>query len=225
MRATTVEADAPRQRLALFLDFDNTITTSDVLDRVIERYSPTERWRSWEVDWQSGRISTRECLEKQIAHLRVSADELIRFTDAIGIDEAFAPLVAWTAENGIDTSIVSDNFHGVIEAMLRRRGLPLVPIYANSLSFAGDRPRASFPFLDPACERCAHCKAQHLRRAAGSFRIFVGDGLSDVCPAGAADVTFAKDSLAAYLQSSGHSFRPFRSLADVLESLASLVHV
>ena len=225
MSAIRLEAAAPSRRFALFLDFDNTITTSDVLDRVIERYSASERWRGWEADWRSGCISTRACLEKQVADLRVSADELIRFTDAIGIDEAFAPLVAWTAENGIETSIVSDNFQGVIEAMLRRRGLPSVPIYANRLSFAGDRPRASFPFLDPACARCAHCKAQHLRRAAGRFRIFVGDGLSDVCPASAADVTFAKDSLAAYLQSSARPFRPFRSLADVLESLASLVHV
>jgi 2,3-diketo-5-methylthio-1-phosphopentane phosphatase len=224
MSAITADAVAPGLRFALFLDFDNTITTSDVLDRVIERYSVTERWRGWEADWRSGRISTRECLEKQVAELRVSADELIRFTDSIDIDEAFEPLVTWATEKGIETAIVSDNFRIVIEAMLRRRGLPLVPVFANSLSFAGDRPRASFPFLDPACERCAHCKAQHLRRDAGRLRIFVGDGLSDICPASAADVTFAKDALAVHLRSSGCPFRPFRSLGDVLESLASLVH-
>ena len=225
MSAPTVDPSAARERPALFLDFDNTITTSDVLDRVIERFSATDRWRGWELDWQSGRISTRECLEKQIADLRISSDELLRFTDAIPVDEAFAPLVAWTAASGIETSIVSDNFHVVIEAMLRRRGLPLVPIYANRLAFDGDRPRASFPYVDPACERCAHCKAQHLRRAAGRLRVFVGDGLSDICPAVAADVTFAKDSLAAHLQSTGRPYLPFRSLADVLESLQSLAHV
>jgi 2,3-diketo-5-methylthio-1-phosphopentane phosphatase len=216
-------ADAER-RPALFLDFDNTITASDVLDRIIERYSATERWRDWETEWQAGRMSTRECLDTQIADLRVRRDELIRFADAIPIDQGYAPLVAWAEANGIPVAIVTDNFQPIVETMLRRRHLPLVPIYANGLTFVGDRLRASFPFLDPTCERCAHCKAQHLRRATGRVRIFVGDGLSDICPALAADVVFAKDSLAAHLQSIGQPFRPFQSLADVLESLEPLVH-
>ena len=210
---------------ALFLDFDNTITHGDVLDRVLERYSATEAWRFWEAEWQAGRISTRECLERQTADLRVTLEELVRFSDGIEIDAAFGPLVSWTADHGIATSIVSDNFQVLIEAMLRRRGLPLVPIYANGLAFDGNRLRASFPFFDPACERCAHCKAQHLRRISYRRRIFAGDGLSDICPALAADVVFAKDSLAAHLQARGRPYRRFGSLDDVLECLREAVHV
>ncbi len=211
---------------ALFLDFDNTITASDVLDRIIERYSATDRWRQWEADWRDGRISTRQCLERQVADLRVTPGKLLEFTDTLRIDEAFEPLVTWAAANGVATSILSDNFTFVIEAMLRRRGLPMVPIYANHLAFEGDRPRASFPFVDPACHRCAHCKAQHLRRVTARARIFVGDGLSDICPAAAADVVFARDSLAAHLRSIGSPYRAFRSLADVLQFLrATCGHV
>jgi len=204
---------------ALLLDFDNTITSGDVLDLVIERYSPTDQWRRWETAWQNGRISTHECLSNQIAGLRLTLEELIRFTDDIVIDDAFGPLLSWAAENDIETSIVSDNFDCVIKAMLRRRGLPLVPIYANRLTFSDDGPRASFPFRDPSCDRCANCKAQHVRRFAGRTRVFVGDGLSDICPAKAADVVFAKDSLATYLESIGRTYRAFRSLADVLHTL------
>ena len=204
---------------ALFLDFDNTITSSDVLDRVIERYSATSRWRGLEEDWRLGRISTRECLERQIADLRVTPDELIEFTDAIGIDEAFAPLLAWARANGVETAIVSDNFSFVIEAMLVRRGLAPVTIFANRLDFDDGRLRASFPLRDPRCPRCAHCKAQHLRRMSGAVRVFAGDGLSDICPALAADVAFAKDSLAAHLRKEGHPYRGFRTLAEVLDFL------
>lgn len=201
---------------ALFLDFDNTVTSGDVLDLVIARYSITDRWRQWEAAWRAGRISTVECLQRQTADLRVMPEELIRFTDDIQIDDAFEPLVTWAAANGVDSSIVSDNFTFIIEAMLRRRRLPAIPIYANHLAFANDRPLASFPFLDPTCNRCAHCKAQHIRRVVGRPRVFVGDGLSDICPAAAADVVFAKDSLAAYLRSIDNPYRPYRSLADVL---------
>jgi 2,3-diketo-5-methylthio-1-phosphopentane phosphatase len=210
---------------ALFLDFDNTITRGDVLDRVLERYSASEAWRRWEAEWQSGRMSTRECLERQTGDLRVTSEELIRFTDVIDIDAAFGPLVSWTADHGIEVSIVSDNFQVLIDAMLRRRGLPLVPIYANGLAFTGNRPRASFPFLDPACKRCAHCKGQHLRRVSDRPRIFAGDGLSDICPALSADVVFAKDSLAAHLQASGRPYRRFGSLDDVLDYLSETAHV
>jgi 2,3-diketo-5-methylthio-1-phosphopentane phosphatase len=223
----TAFADASASgAIALFLDFDNTVTSSDVLDQIIERYSVTERWREWETDWKHGRISTRECLERQIADLRVTPEELVRFTDDIGMDEAFEPLLWWAKANGVATTIVSDNFQLIVEAMLRRRDLPAVTIYANHLDFDRDRPRASFPFCDPSCDRCAHCKAQHLRRAAGRMRIFAGDGLSDICPALAADVAFAKDALAALLQAQGRPYRLFRSLADVLEFLhGALAHV
>jgi 2-hydroxy-3-keto-5-methylthiopentenyl-1-phosphate phosphatase len=133
-------------------------------------------------------------------------------------------LVSWTADQGIATSIVSDNFEVLIEAMLRRRGLPLVPIYANGLAFTGNRPQASFPFLDPACDRCAHCKAQHLRRVSDRRRIFAGDGLSDICPALSADIVFAKDSLAAHLLATGRPYRRLQSLDDVLEYLRETAH-
>src|SRR5262249_9237208 len=139
---TPLAADEPmsgERSPALFLDFDNTITRGDVLDRVLERYSASEAWRFWEAEWQGGRLSTRECLERQTADLRVTFEELIRFSDGIDIDAAFGPLVSWTATHGIATSIVSDNFQVLIEAMLRRRALPLVPIYANGLAFTGNR--------------------------------------------------------------------------------------
>ena len=48
-------AEAP----AVFFDFDNTITLGDVLDTVIERFSPQATWKEWEAEWQAGRMSTR----------------------------------------------------------------------------------------------------------------------------------------------------------------------
>jgi 2-hydroxy-3-keto-5-methylthiopentenyl-1-phosphate phosphatase len=219
-------AAARAQPAVLFLDFDNTVTTSDVLDLIIARYSRTNRWRQWEAEWRDGRISTLECLRSQISDLRVTPEELIEFTDRIQIDDGFMPLVSWAMAHKVETSIVSDNFTLIIKAMLQRRGLPEMRIYANHLTFHDDRPRASFPLVDPGCARCAHCKAQHIRRVTGRRRLFVGDGLSDICPAAAADVVFAKDSLANYLRSIGSPYRPFRSLADVLGFLqATYGHV
>lgn len=211
--------DSVQRPPLLFFDFDNTITSGDVLDRVIERYSPTGAWREWEAQWQAGRMTTRECLHRQVGGLRASREELLRFVAEVSIDPAFGPIVAWAARNGAEVSILSDNFAPLIDEILRRHRLEKVPVFANTLTFSGDRAEAHFPFRDPACPRCAHCKAQHLRARSGCTRIFVGDGLSDVCPALVADIVFAKDSLAAELTRRGVAFRPYQGLGDVLRFL------
>jgi 2-hydroxy-3-keto-5-methylthiopentenyl-1-phosphate phosphatase len=43
------------RRPALFFDFDNTLTAGDVLDKVIEAFSPDDAWRLWESEWDGGR--------------------------------------------------------------------------------------------------------------------------------------------------------------------------
>ena len=204
---------------ALFFDFDNTVTVGDVLDRVIEQYSASEAWRDWEAEWQVGRMSTSECLHRQLGNLRVSPEELHRFMSTVDIDPAFPRIVAWAAANGAELRILSDNFSPLIHAILDHQGLNNVPVFANEFDFRVGRFEARFPFRDPACARCAHCKAQHLRVAQSRPRIFVGDGLSDVCAALVADVVFAKDSLAADLERRGLPYRPYRALDDVLRYL------
>jgi 2-hydroxy-3-keto-5-methylthiopentenyl-1-phosphate phosphatase len=200
----------------LFFDFDNTITIGDVLDRVIERYSASEAWRGWEVEWQAGRMTTPECLKRQLGDLRVSPEELNEFLSGVEIDAAFPRIVAWATAKGAKLSILSDNFRPFIHAILDRNDLAAVPVFANEFVFTAGRFEARFPLRDAACPRCAHCKAQHLRAAECRPRIYVGDGLSDVCPSLVADIVFAKDSLAADLERRGVQYTPYRALDDVL---------
>jgi 2,3-diketo-5-methylthio-1-phosphopentane phosphatase len=209
---------------ALFFDFDNTITRLDVLDRVIERFSVGDAWREWEAQWQEGRIGTLECLTRQVGDLRVEPAALLDFVAGFEIDAHFAPIVAWAGEHGAPLTILSDNFEPLIKAILDRHGLGRVPVVANGLAFDGDRLQPSFPWVDRACPRCAHCKAQHLRGSPARPRIFVGDGLSDVCPSLVAEQVFAKDSLAAALGRRGVAFQGYRALDEVLAWLEAREH-
>ena len=208
-----------RQRPVLYFDFDNTITLGDVLDTVIERFSVTTNWREWEAAWQEGRMTTSECLARQMGDLRVSSVELLRFVSTVAIDPAFTEIVTFAARNEVELTIVSDNFSPLIHEILRSNGLSAIPVLANELTFRGDVVEAHFPLRDSLCLRCAHCKAQHLRRILDRTRIYIGDGLSDVCPALVADVLFAKDSLAAEMTRRGLPFLPFRMLSDVKKFL------
>jgi len=165
-----------------------------------------------------------ECLTRQVRGLRVAPDVLFAFLEHVEIDPHFARIVAWASRHGTPLQILSDNFKPLIEAILDRHGLQMVTVAANDLAFDGDRLEPSFPWRDPACARCAHCKAQHLRTNAARPRIFVGDGLSDVCPSLVAEEVFAKDSLAETLSRRRIAFRSYAALDEVLAWLEAYEH-
>ena len=217
---TPPDAERVATRPALFFDFDNTITQGDVLDRVIEQFSVTDDWKRWEDAWTRGEISTEQCLEQQIAGLRASKADLVDFVADVPVDSNFETIVRWAASEQIELVIVSDNFSCLVREILSRSAFPALPLFANELTFSGNRPKAHFPFKSRNCARCANCKVVHFKRFPGRSTIYVGDGLSDVCPALAADLVFAKDSLAAYLDSRGVPFKPFVSLRTVADYLA-----
>ena len=207
------------KKTVLFIDFDNTISLGDVLDAVIEKFSPTRQWETWQTDWREGRITTRECLEKQMGGLAVDEATLLAFVSQVDIDPDFIRLQAWAAASGTQMLIVSDNFAPIVNAILRHHAIAPPPVFANALAFAQDRIIPSFPYRSISCARCAHCKSVHFARYEGYRTIYVGDGLSDTCPAVRADLIFAKDSLAAFLDEQGRSYTPFRTLADVVAAL------
>ncbi|MEO8739627.1 MAG: MtnX-like HAD-IB family phosphatase [Casimicrobiaceae bacterium] len=216
---TRADAEPVASRPALFFDFDNTITLGDVLDHVIERFSTTDDWRRWEDAWSRGEISTQQCLERQIAGLDASQAQLVEFVADFPIDPNFETIVRWAASEQIELIVVSDNFSCLVREILSNAAFAELPLFTNELTFSGNRPMAHFPYASRDCARCANCKVTHFKRFSGRRTIYVGDGLSDVCPALAADLVFAKDSLADYLGARGVAFQPFVSLGTVADFL------
>ena len=213
---------------ALFFDFDNTLTQGDVLDQLIERYSPNESWRDWEEAWQQGRLAARDCLRLQVENMRVPRERLLDDVGRVRIDPVFAEIVEWAGRHGVPVRIVSDSFLPLIWHILEANGLDAgtgtIQVFANSLRFAGgDRLVPSFPYYDPASARSANAKARHLQPYRARHRlIFAGDGHSDLDAALAADVVFAKSTLANELDARGITFFPFDSLEPVLAFLETV---
>lgn len=205
----------------LFFDFDNTLTQGDLLDELIERYSPNEEWRDWEHAWAEGALQARDCLRLQVENMRVARAELFDHLTRVRIDPAFVDIVDWARKQHVAVIIVSDSFLPLIRHVLTSNGVGGdIPIYANELSFAGaDRLVPQFPYYDPACARSANAKARHLEPYRTSKIIFAGDGHSDLDAALAADVVFAKASLAKELDERGAAFYPFETLEPVLAYL------
>jgi 2,3-diketo-5-methylthio-1-phosphopentane phosphatase len=208
---------------ALFFDFDNTLTDGDILDQVIEKFSPNEMWRDWENAWENGRLPARDCLRLQIENLRVTREDLLQYLSRVRVDPAFAAIVDWAKARQVDVNIVSDSFLPLIHHILLNNGIDVVPVFANDLGFSDDRLIPAFPFYDPACARSANAKARHLAAYSGHTIIFAGDGHSDLDAALSANVVFAKSTLARELGARGTTFHPFDTLEPVLEFLETQV--
>ena len=199
----------------VYFDFDNTVTASDILDNIISRFAKGEEWQKYENAWVEGKIGSRECLEKQLRELRVTREALSEYLESIMIDPYFGKLLKLLRSMGIQYMIVSDSFSFIIKEILRHNGIRRVKVYANELKFRNDEIAPSFPLINADCLRCAHCKRRHVLEHKDKTTVYVGDGLSDVCPAQYCDLVFAKAKLKEFFQKNKKPFMEFRDLKDV----------
>lgn len=210
----------------VYLDFDNTLTPFDVVDAIIRDFSVDDEWKRIEEEWESGRIGSRECLERQFARLRVTRPALSDYLAQIPVEPALPELFAHLRARAVPFAILSDSCEWIIRRILAARGIEAPPIFANALEFDGDRLSITFPYFASICTRCGNCKTSHLmrrNRPDGTRKIYVGDGRSDVCPAGFCEVLFAKDGLYRHYAPLRPDCIQFDSLDTVLNHLKSLI--
>jgi len=224
----------------VLVDFDGTLAAADVGNRFFRRFTPaTAAWDAVIADWMAERITARQCLALECDLARVGRDAALAFVDGFALAPDAAAFVGAARAAGHDLLVASDGLTFYIERLLERAGLA-VPFTANRLRFdgealvpefasagpdmplAGGRVARAAAGAPPGCGRCGNCKGAALRaaRAGGRYRrlVAVGDGYSDRCAVGAADVLYAKDDLLDYCRARGLAARPFATLAEVAEA-------
>jgi len=194
------------------VDWDGTVTEVDGLHLVLGAFGDRRIY-----DAAEGGLGRRLTLHEVIA---------------LEFETVRAPLtevVAWARENvrlraGFPDFarrhrplVVSSGFHELIEPLLEREGLELV-VRANRLDARPDGWRVLFR-NDTPCRVCGEpCKRADVATLDGF--VYVGDGYSDRCVAGAARRVFARDGLAAHLAARGVPFERFEDFYDVGRALA-----
>ncbi len=216
-------------KLAIFCDFDETITRANVTDAVLEKFADP-LWRIIQEDWLAGKISAREVLQKQMPLITVKPEKLDAFIDTMEIDPSFAGFALSCAKNNDSLSILSDGFYYWIERILKRElgslngACSTIGIFACGLSLQEERVEISFPYFPGGCAHgCATCKPALFDqlRAAGEKAIVIGDGVSDMLLAKKADLVLAKGVLERFCRERGihcHAFRDFRDVARIISS-------
>lgn len=203
----------------VYVDFDGTIMPCDTTDFLFERFAlPT--WRGIEEEWAAGRIGSRECMARQVELLRATPQLISAAVAELEIDQGVFGFLAACRRHRLGVVVVSDGLDAVIGETLARYGLN-IPFYANHLVHLGaGRWRLEFPHARAACATGAgHCKCARTESHADVLSVVVGDGRSDFCIAGRADLVLAKSKLIDECRSAGIPHLPFRGLEEATELL------
>jgi 2,3-diketo-5-methylthio-1-phosphopentane phosphatase len=213
------------------LDFDGTITEQDVGDKVVERFASP----GWEEgvrrlvrgEWSVGKLQRWEAARLPAHRLREMVDFALR---TARIRPGLRELVDFANARSFHIEVASAGFDFYVNAVLEREGFTDLEVVVPRFTFdeAGDpplNPRLRFPSGVATCERVGLCKCDRLWRLQRERRlaVFVGDGISDQCPAGEADLLFARGSLARHCAAHGIGYVPYDDFFDVLAELEPLV--
>jgi 2-hydroxy-3-keto-5-methylthiopentenyl-1-phosphate phosphatase len=206
----------------IVVDFDGTVTKTDLLDTIASRFGDPEVYQEVEDGLDEGRMSLREVITREFRPVRKPLDEVIRWElENVELRPGFDEVVALARERGWRLVIVSSGFHELIEPILEHAGLD-VELHANRVDPDPEGWIVEWRY-DETCDNCGEsCKRSIVQRFGGDGEIvYIGDGYSDRCAAEASDRVFATRGLAAYLAERGTDFEPFEDFYSVARSLAS----
>jgi 2-hydroxy-3-keto-5-methylthiopentenyl-1-phosphate phosphatase len=201
---------------SVVLDFDGTVTESDLLDRIALEFGDPVVYQEVEDGLDEGRLPLREVIVREFVPVTAPLDEVVDWVlDEATVRAGFAEFVRAAQDAGWDVHVVSSGFEELIEPVLERERVE-VELHANRVDARPDGWRVDWRYPDD-CDVCGEsCKRSLL--PLGDV-VYVGDGYSDRCAALAANRVFATSGLARFLRDRGIGFETFSDFYDVSNSL------
>lgn len=209
----------------IYCDFDGTITQKDTVDLLLERLAD-KSWLEIEAKWERGEIGSRECLSKQIPMIKGGWKAIEPIINEVKLDPSFKSFVSWCSIKCIPLVIVSEGLDRIIKTLLLRDNIIVDAIWANHLIElpSGDID-ISFPHKSIYNDcRAGLCKCSVLDCTyPKSFKIVMGDGLSDLCWSGQADLFFAKSKILNYCKLNNVPCEPFENFNTISSRLEEIL--
>ena len=212
-----------RDDIYVSLDFDGTITKIDVGNRLFNKFSDGKSEEPVSL-WRAGKISSKECFEKECALVKADKEDLIQYALEQEVHPDFIGFHQFLKSLGVGHVILSDGIDFYIKAILDKYGLN-IPFYSNRVSFENGTLKPEFPYYEFTCGNCANCKGYHIRRLKNEYSevIFIGDGLSDRCAVREADAVFAKADLLNFCHANEIECQSYRNFEDIRSYISKLV--
>lgn len=220
-------SNAPNIQLAVFCDYDGTFSVQDVGSTLVRLHASDLRPALWKRYFR-GEITAWEYNLEIFGALRLPREEVDTFLRTIELDPGARELVEWCDRSSVPFRVLSDGFDYNLDRLQAIHSIHFEYV-SNRLEIDGGKWRIEAGFPNPDCFcgtgvcklRCIEAfRAEHPEAEI----VHIGNGrVSDTCGALAADVVFAKDSLAEELTRRGISYESFETLRDVIPVLERLL--
>lgn len=201
-------------------DFDGTITTNNLSLLLRERFAIGD-WQKIESDYFRGKLTVEQSNLRQYALIKESREKLQEFArENVAVRPGFSQFVEHCRAAGVGLVIVSSGLDFYIQATLDKLGVSDLELHCAGTSFSRDGIVVSY--LDPEGNVVAEgFKKKWLAwlKIRGGSVIYIGDGLSDLEAACAADYVFAIGDLRRLLSARSVAHRTFSDFHDILRQM------
>jgi 2,3-diketo-5-methylthio-1-phosphopentane phosphatase len=215
--------------IKVFCDFDGTVSVEDIGNKIFQQFGGEEAHQAV-ADYTADKIGGMECLIRECSSVNNLTQRLLEeFIHQFQLDPGFSSFTEFCKDRDIPIVIVSDGMDIYVEPVLKRFGYGELRFFANEVKFIQtdglNHIVPLFPFADDECRLCGNCKRNHMLTLAGDddIIVYVGNGLSDRCPVGYADIVFAKSSLLRYCSKEGIDHFEFHNFRDVQNKMAEIL--
>lgn len=209
-------AVSKNRKVFVFCDFDGTVTATESLEAVFVRFLPGQ-WEPVKKKLIAKETTLREAVPALIESIpSEKCPEIIDFVSRMPVREGFAEFLDFLDMQGIPLVIVSGGVRKMVEIKLsgmldRLHDLVAVDVDAGGKYFSvHSRYAGGDELVD---------KAAVIEGYGADIKIVIGDGITDFNMARHADLVFARDSLAKYLDKNNILHIKFNDFKDVKNSL------
>ncbi|PWK07447.1 2-hydroxy-3-keto-5-methylthiopentenyl-1-phosphate phosphatase [Tumebacillus permanentifrigoris] len=215
------------KRIAIFCDFDGTITERDMIITIMERFG-APGWETTKDQILNQEISIQQGVGTLFHGISTTRrDEVAAYAQEVAaIRAGFPEFLEYCKEQEIDFWVTSGGIDFFVKPLLEPYAIAN-PIYCNGSDFSGETIRITWPHAcDEHCTNgCGMCKPTVLRKFPEEdlFKIVIGDSITDLQAAKRADFVIARSKLLKDCEALGLAHAPFVTFHDVIAVLQQLV--
>ncbi|AFZ45728.1 HAD-superfamily hydrolase, subfamily IB (PSPase-like) [Halothece sp. PCC 7418] len=216
-------------KYAIFCDFDGTITAEDTFTGMLKAVAP-HLCDEYLPDIYAQKLTLREGVKRIIESIpSQSYSQMIDYVDEIPLRPGFVELVKFAISHHIPFHVVSGGLKDMVKRVLTQQTLgnrPLLEqvasINAVAIDTSNDYLRAISDY-EGGTELVA--KVEVMKQYPAQNSISIGDSITDLNIALNANISFARDRLARYLDAADHFYYPWDDFFTVQEKLMTLIEI
>ena len=214
------------KRIAIFCDFDGTITERDMIITIMEKFG-APGWEAIKDKIMSQQITIQSGVGQMFAGISSELrDEVAAYAKEVAkIRPGFPEFLTFCREQGIDFWVTSGGIDFFVLPLLLPFGIDN-PIYCNASNFAGETIEILWPHAcDEHCDNgCGMCKPSVLRKFPDEdlIKVVIGDSITDLQAAKQADFVLARSFL---LEKCKEFELPHAEFATFYDCMAALEHI